>query len=426
MLKMGISSFSERRIVAVIFLLALLARVLFLAGFGAQKYLEQRYYENDAATYIRMANTIKAHERLTEGKLIGLGYPLMLSGIFTVFGECLVAVRFIQALLGALSCVFIYWLGKELFGRTIGIISGLLLALDPFYIYQSGAILTEASYIFLLVTSLWLMHKGVLLKKIPVFILGNLFLCLAGFWRAAAFALYPFVFIWLFLLFRKEKKVFLGFLTALSGFLFIIVITAALIVAKSYAPKPKEQCAANVSFVERISVYAASHFVITSSSENLGIEATEFHLWRQNMYKTLGDLNSFEAKRTLARSFYEFARANPKLILKIVYEKFINFWRIYPHANEPGKPQSEFGTLKYKMVSLLTYGLLLPFFILGLIVAARQWRKAFLLYSLIFLFVCIHSIHASQIRYRLQIVPSFVIFASCGMLWFVRRVRGVK
>jgi tetratricopeptide (TPR) repeat protein len=59
------------------------------------------------------------------------GYPVFVAAIYSVWGRDLLAVRVVQATLGALACVFLALSGRRLGGRRAGWLAGLLLALYP-------------------------------------------------------------------------------------------------------------------------------------------------------------------------------------------------------------------------------------------------------------------------------------------------------
>ena len=78
-------------------------------------------------------------------------YSLFLSFIYFVFGkENLLAVRIIQALVSSCTCLIVYLLGKRLFSATTAKIAMAACAIYPFFVYYSGAILTETLFIFIL------------------------------------------------------------------------------------------------------------------------------------------------------------------------------------------------------------------------------------------------------------------------------------
>ena len=50
------------------------------------------------------------------------GHPLFLAFIYLDLGHSYVAVRFAQAMIGALICIIIYLLGKQIHDKKIGLI----------------------------------------------------------------------------------------------------------------------------------------------------------------------------------------------------------------------------------------------------------------------------------------------------------------
>jgi mannosyltransferase len=61
-------------------------------------------------------------------------YYLLLNFWERIFGESEFAVRSLSALFGALSVSALYLLGARLYGPTVGLVAGLLLALDAFIV----------------------------------------------------------------------------------------------------------------------------------------------------------------------------------------------------------------------------------------------------------------------------------------------------
>jgi 4-amino-4-deoxy-L-arabinose transferase-like glycosyltransferase len=56
-------------------------------------------------------------------------YPLFLAGIYSLVGPSIVVAKIVQALLGCLTCLLTYVLGRRLFGRTVGLVAACIIAL---------------------------------------------------------------------------------------------------------------------------------------------------------------------------------------------------------------------------------------------------------------------------------------------------------
>jgi hypothetical protein len=98
------------------------------------------------------------------------GYPLFLAAVQAVFGQRTLAVRLVQAGLGTLSVYLIYRLSRQLAphsglaparepswsrGWTAPLIAAALAAVNPYYLFMSALILSEAVFVPLMLAALW-------------------------------------------------------------------------------------------------------------------------------------------------------------------------------------------------------------------------------------------------------------------------------
>ena len=74
--------------------------------------------------------------------------PFYLAAIYRVFGVNLLWGRLGLALISAISCGLTYWLGEKLFGRTTGIVAGVISCGYPFFLLLVHLPLTEGLSIF--------------------------------------------------------------------------------------------------------------------------------------------------------------------------------------------------------------------------------------------------------------------------------------
>lgn len=68
-------------------------------------------------------------------------YPYFLGAVYYIFGHDYFIIRIIQILLGSLTCVFTYYLGKRLFNQRVGTIAGFTAALTGIFIYFDAELL---------------------------------------------------------------------------------------------------------------------------------------------------------------------------------------------------------------------------------------------------------------------------------------------
>ncbi|MFH2002609.1 MAG: tetratricopeptide repeat protein, partial [Planctomycetota bacterium] len=70
-------------------------------------------------------------------------YPFFLSAVYAVSGVSILAAKLIQALIGAMTCVLVLQLGRRVFGKTAGLIAGLMAAVySPLIFFESELLAT--------------------------------------------------------------------------------------------------------------------------------------------------------------------------------------------------------------------------------------------------------------------------------------------
>lgn len=80
-------------------------------------------------------------------------YPLLLAGLYRLFGTGIVPVLWVHAVLGALACAFLYLAGCRMFGRTVGATAGIMLGLFPPHLWWSQYVLSETLLVTLIVAT---------------------------------------------------------------------------------------------------------------------------------------------------------------------------------------------------------------------------------------------------------------------------------
>jgi len=111
----------------------------------------------------RIADLHEWAQRIAAGDWLGKGvfyqaalYPYFLGILQSVLKHDLWSIRLIQITLGAISCAWIFVVGRNLFSRDAGIASGLLLACNAPAIFFDGLIEKSALDLFLLSALLFL------------------------------------------------------------------------------------------------------------------------------------------------------------------------------------------------------------------------------------------------------------------------------
>jgi len=120
-------------------------------------------------------------------------------------------------LIGALSVIILYLLGKEIFNKKVGLISSLIFAFIPLHVFYSGRILTDVLFTFFVLLTFLSFWKGDEKGNKNQRILFGIFLALALLSRYTALWIIPVFFIYLLIKnksfkFLKERNLWISIL----------------------------------------------------------------------------------------------------------------------------------------------------------------------------------------------------------------------
>jgi len=110
----------------------------------------------------------------------GPGYPLLLAAVYVVCGDLLPGAVLVQALIGALVCLPIYYIGKQAFGCWVGRTAALMGALHPLLIWYTPRLRCEPLLALLLALAIsWSLRARNSGSLKDAFITGLFFGCAA-------------------------------------------------------------------------------------------------------------------------------------------------------------------------------------------------------------------------------------------------------
>lgn len=194
----------------LLFVIALVVRVAFVFT------LEDRYYYFDTVHYDKAAKAIIAGEGFGEGyefsqffqKEYALPplYPMFLAAVYFIFGPSFLAVRLVEALLGAWLCVLIYKIAVRLFNQTTALLAGYFSAIFPHLVFLTGLLYVENIFTLLLALGIWYCLRWQEERKLSLIALASFMFGLACLGRPVVFAFYPFLALWTMFVCTGELK----------------------------------------------------------------------------------------------------------------------------------------------------------------------------------------------------------------------------
>jgi len=337
----------------------------------------------------------------TDGKLFyswrAPGFPLLLAGIYKIFGHNYLAAKICLAILSSFSCLLLFAITSLLAGdKKIGTWAAFIYAIYPSSIFWTGYLAPVTLEIFILLSVVLLLLKAEQ-KNYFWFMLAGIFTGLGVLTRSIFILLLLVVLIWMTI---KNRKIFLSY--------FIIYTTAVTITISPWV-------------IRNYLIHKT--FVLTSTEGGIVcyIANNEKSIYQPSGYwdptgryeehimKEIKGLSEVETDRYFYRAAFRFIKDNPRIYWKLVKDRFFRFWKVVPHTfSGPGGSYKSY----HIKIALLSN---LPIFILaaiGFLLSLKKWNN-FLLFYLIIIFWAAPIIlfFKTVIRYREPIMPFLVMFA---------------
>jgi len=402
----------DRRVDLAIFIVALALR---LAWVGYVEHRGGDLFGPDAPSYDTLAMNLLAGKGLQKEDYTGLFsdpnqsitvqsfrpplLPVVLAGIYGVAGHHFWVARLVMALLSAATCVVVCRLARRLLDSTTGGVAGLLMAIYPKFVYYSAALITETLYTFLLaaaVAGLLAAHRAE--RGWWRWVVSGIVLGLCTLSRTALLAFPPVVAVWLVAT-RPRRARAIGE-AALLGLGFVAAM----------APWWMRNAAVHGRFVAGTTEGGVT-FWVTNNEEAEGGGHVDF----RSAAGGFEGLNELEIDREFYRRGLAYIRAHPGHLIRLAGEKFVRFWRLWPHASEPsvGLAVAIVGAVSFTPVLLLGMW--------GAVVSRRHWRPLLLFYLLLFYCTALHMVFMAVTRHRVPIVPYLIVLAAYGLVELLRR-----
>jgi len=324
-------------------------------------------------------------------------YPSLLASIYGIFGYKHIAVLIVQAIIAAFLPLLIFVIASKNANFTIAHIAASISIIYPVFIYYTGEILTETLFVTLFLSSIWFFISADNRKVgIQCCISGSIFF-LALYTRPVAILLIPAYVLFLVLSRRQVKK-------NLQIFFYTMIVTFSLsmpwivrnfIQLNAFVPLTTE---GGVTF----------YFSNNKFSDGSGVYREEVrNKYRVELARIIKEYpNEIERQKVLYVKALTFILQNPKKFVWLMYDKFIWYWKIFPHTS-----------LRDKIISAFSYGVLLPFFVYGFFKSLFDNKSRLLLFPIIILcFTVFHITFAyGATRFRMPIEPLIIILASIGI-----------
>ena len=423
---MGAIPLGKRTIIALVLVVAaaLAARVVFL-GFVVGL---DRVPTGDETDYHHIASNLSQGEgyRLENGQLTARRpplYPVVLSGVYHVYGEAPAVGRVFQIILGVLLVPFVFFMTRRFFTVGAAWIAAWLVALNPFLIFSGAYLLTENLYILLVLAGVWsaagAMTGPAAWRRA---VAAGVFLGLADLTRPTA----SLVAVWVaiaVLVFGggRAKNRF-----ARAG----LLLAAVLVTLLPWAVRNHNAFGKWIFSTTHggITFYQGNNPAVLQYPQYFGGVAPLHMLPGYDELKTKSEIEKDEAARVMGR---EFLLRNKKDVPLLVWRKFARFWRFKSDSGLSGvksgwwwNKESPLGRIASSLdIGMLYAIVVIPLFLAGLIAGWRSRNRMLFLGGLVVVHTFVSLVFHGSLRMRIPIEPVIAMFAADFVWRVVSRAR---
>lgn len=314
------------------------------------------------------------------------GYPFFLAAVYALFGHSIIAVKVLQSILDAAACVMILLIGERLFMRRVGVIAGCLAAGYPFLVVYTGFMLSEGLFIFLSTVFLYTLVRLRETFSLRWVAAAGLVLGVMNLTRPVTLLLPAALFGWLWIEVGSTRRA--GMIAGLLTLWMLVPII----------PWTVRNYLVTHSFIlidDHLweTLYAGNNHAILHDPEKIGG-------WVQpvNVDDYRGESLAF-IQHTLVHEPLEWVR--------LEWHKLHRFWSIVPTSSRT--------TERETIISLCSYGLLLPFCAAGLARSLKLPQPPWVLVTWILYFCFMTLIVYGSTRLRSPIEPVLLLFGAVAM-----------
>jgi len=357
-------------------------------------------------------------------------YPHFIGLIFFLFGHHIFAAFVAQAFVGAITPILAYLIGREYFDDKVSLTAAAIAAFYPSYIVYAGRIMSENLFIplvalMILVTIRLCKYPGVKNAAIVGFVVVITSLCRGV--TVPLMMLAP-VFAFFFargkILSKLKLAVIAGgtILLTLSPWvvrnyihfnkIFITSSSGGPVLWMCYFPLPAgdlfqmERAYAYVDSVGREDAKLEVFYEILTEDNIFGLDGA-IDLFKDLYPDEVMPDNEVEFNRKIIDILKAELTAKPSIFFIKHVKEFLRFWHFVTDRGD----------------YVIAYGLILPFFLLGVWILRKRWKEFWIL-ALFFVYIWImETAFMAAARFRMPFEVIMIVIGSYAVWEFFRRVK---
>jgi len=407
-----------------IFCLALLVRVVYNLTV-ARNYVAGY----DSQAYERIAlHLLQEHCFCLDPHLSTAGrapvWPGVIAIIYALLGPKNFFVRLFLCFIGSGTCVLIYLLAKDIFGKRIALVAGIIAALYPGLFIYDGWLYSESLYTFLLTAFFYTLYRVQSTSKRRWMIVSGVVLGLLSLTRPNGLIIIGLVFLWAIIV--AWGKV-ISWRAACES----IVLISLLALAITFPWTARNYIISHHQFIPVatgdgiVLLGAYNHMILDNSTPFKGIWIRPSLSSPQLSRKFGGCAAACEVQRDTAfkQQAAQWVQSHINDMPYLLSLHMLKMWT--PATPEADLPMNQFpDRISSRVVAGMVEYMSIPVFILaafGLLVTWRKWRHLMFFYLILLLTIgeCLYFYGSS--RFRAPIEPILVLLGAGAMWWITQR-----
>jgi len=386
---------------------------------------------NDAAQYERIGrNLLNNHCFCDLASVPSTGraplWPGIIAAVYGITGSDNVHVRLFLSLLGAGTCVVLYCFAKDLFGKRIALLTGLMGAISPTLFVYDGWLYSESLFTFFFLLFTYALYRTQKTAQIRWIIVSGIAAGLGVLTRQNEVITFGMIFLWCILV--GGKRLLSWRITAKLGIL-ITLLTIILILPWSIRNYMVSH--------EIIPVATGSGTILAGAYNNTVLENSL--LGRRGMWVP-PDMaqptivyqskccNIWGEQPEQTAYALQWITTHLSTMPKLLTLHFINIW--WPAAPDGVLPIGQFPTRLSSRIIKSSLGAIPPLIFLlataGLLATwKKKWREFLPLYLAIGLTIAQCIALYGSVRFRAPIDPMLILLVA-GFFWWLGETKEVK
>ena len=361
-------------------------------------------------------------------------YAYFLASVYKILGHGYLWSRLIQFLIGSLSCILVYLLGKRVFNERTGRIAGVVAALYGILIYFEGELLIPVLLVFLdllvILALFWTSEK----PSSGRWALCGILLGLSAIARPNILLVGAAFIIWIILRYRgKAGKIGSKSLLYAGSFALGAVLIISPVTLRNYL---KGDDFVLIASQGGMNFYIGNNPYSDGASAVLpGARSTWWGLCEDGKRFAEEETGRSMKPSQISRFWYakavKFLVREPFGFLKLMAKKFALFWNGNELSNNRdlyffARSAPLLKLLIWRFILYFPFGLIAPLALVGIILSHKNSKNVLLLEIFLVVYMLSVVLFFVTARYRVPVIPVLILFSAYATDKFVYMIKKRK